>query len=272
MEARWFQIGDENKPVMEGEMTLLTAQLLKPRLEALGASVQLVRSENAPVTTKSVADFEAYAAEARPNSTPAQIRAFAERLFYRTSEIRARAKLVNEVLQPDLVLCLHFNAEGWGDPLDPQLSPRNHFHIILNGAYTLPEVQHDDERLEMLLKITQRIHPEEKALARDLVTAFQEVTALPPYEYEPLSLRAIRIGDGSYIWARNLLANRLYECPVLFLEPYVMNSEEVHARVQAGDYEGIREVAGAQRPSLFREYADAVTLGLQRYYETRRTP
>ena len=39
-----------------------------------------------------------------------------EILFYRYSEIRKRAVLVNTRLHPDLVLCLHFNAEGWGDP------------------------------------------------------------------------------------------------------------------------------------------------------------
>ena len=43
-------------------------------------------------------------------------------------------------LKPDIVLCLHFNAEGWGDPLQPQLVPNNHFHLILNGAYMDQEV------------------------------------------------------------------------------------------------------------------------------------
>ena len=44
-----------------------------------------------------------------------------ELLFYRNSEIRRRASLVNYRLRPDLVLCLHFNAEPWGDPSHPKL-------------------------------------------------------------------------------------------------------------------------------------------------------
>ena len=123
----------------------------------------------------------------------------------------------------------------------------------------------------MLLKIAQGIHAEELALSKELVTSFHETTGLSPYAYEPLSRRAIRLDDTYYLWARNLLANRLYECPVLFLEPYVMNSEEVHARVQEGDYEGLREVAGELRPSIIREYATAVTLGLERYFKTHRS-
>jgi len=272
MEERWFQLGEDTKPVMEGEMTLLTARHLKTRLESLGATVDLLRNANAPVTTKSVEEFETYARENLGKSTPHEVRSLAERLFYRTAEIRARADIVNQKTRPDLVLCLHFNAEGWGNPLEPQLSPRNHFHVLLNGAYTAGEVTHDDERFEMLLKIAQRIHPEEKAIATGLISAFQEVTTLPPYEYEPLSLRAINIDHNPYLWARNLLANRLYECPVLFLEPYVMNSEEVFARVQAGDYDGQQEVNGVQRLSIYQEYAHAVALGLERYYRQHRAP
>lgn len=272
MEARWFQVDPSQSPVMEGEMTLLTAQHLRLRLQKLGAQVSLVRSSNAPVTEKRAKDFEQFAREQLGKTAPAEQRATAERLFYRTSEIRARAKAVNELLRPDLVLCLHFNAEGWGDPASPRLSPRNHFHIILNGAYTPNEVAHDDERLELLLKIAQQIYPEEKALAQDMAGAFKEITALPPYHYKPLSKRAIKLDDSSYLWARNLLANRLYECPVLFLEPYVMNSTEVHARAQAGDYEGLRDIAGVKRQSIYREYAEAVALGLERYYRSHRAP
>ncbi|MBT6851652.1 MAG: hypothetical protein HOA16_10715, partial [Opitutae bacterium] len=60
----------------------------------------------------------------------------------------------------------------------------------------------------------------------------------------------------------NLMANRLYECPVVFLEPYVANSKEVFSRIQSGDYEGAKMVAGKLRVSLVEEYVDAVVAGL----------
>ncbi|MFM7374917.1 MAG: hypothetical protein ACKO39_07190, partial [Chthoniobacterales bacterium] len=42
MEERWFQIGSA-KPVMEGDMTLYVARLLKQELEKRGAQVSLTR-------------------------------------------------------------------------------------------------------------------------------------------------------------------------------------------------------------------------------------
>ena len=95
------------------------------------------------------------------------------------------------------------------------------------------------------------------------------VMNLPPYEYT--TGNALRTGGSAYVWARNLLANRLYRTPVVFLEPYVMNSEPVWLRVQAGDCEGEIMLAGALRRSIYREYADAVAEGLRAYYTKLRT-
>ena len=65
------------------------------------------------------------------------------------------------------------------------------------------------------------------------------------------------------------MANRIDECPVLYVEPYVMNSPGVFARIQAGDYEGTRQIDGTPRESIYREYADAVAQGLADYYRKR---
>jgi len=71
-----------------------------------------------------------------------------EILFYRYSEIRSRAVLVNYKITSDLVLCLHFNAEGWGDPNAPTLIDTNHLHLLVNGSYLKDELEFDDERFE----------------------------------------------------------------------------------------------------------------------------
>ena len=166
-----------------------------------------------------------------------------------------------------------FNAENWGeDPSKPRLSDKNHFHLLLNGAYTPDELAHDDERFEMLLRLLQGTHREELAVATTLAAVFAAETGLPPFAYKPDSSRALPLGGSGYIWARNLLANRLYRCPVIFLEPYVMNSVEVHARIQAGDYAGSKRVHGKMRQSIYREYAGAVARGLAQYYQSSRTP
>jgi hypothetical protein len=185
-------------------------------------------------------------------------------MFYRLAEIRRRAELVNTQLKPDLVVCVHFNAERWDDPLRPVFVPRNHLHVIVNGCYSTGELRFDDQRFEMLMKMLSRTYPEELAASEHVAGVLATATKLPPYRYT--SGNALRPGSNPYLWARNLLANRLYHAPVVFLEPYVMNSETVWSRVQVGDYEGEIMIGGELRRSIFREYADAVAEGLREYY------
>jgi hypothetical protein len=92
---------------------------------------------------------------------------------------------------------------------------------------------------------------------------------LPPYAY-PTTNSTTKVGTSGYVYARNLLATRLYRCPVVYSEPYVMNSNDVFARIQAGDYEGTRKINGVERKSIYREYADSVADGLVDYYSKAR--
>jgi N-acetylmuramoyl-L-alanine amidase len=225
-EHRWGKL-----VIQEGTMTLATARKLVPLLEKLGASVSLVRSQLEPVTGKRARDF------AEP------------RLFFRTSEIRARARLVNELIQPDLVVCLHFNGSSSKVP-----EVRQHFHIILNGTYTREELSHEDERFEMFQRLLSGTITEEIPLARNVAAAFNEMINLPPYQYPLKSRTSQRLDHHPNLWARNLLANRLYQCPVIFLEPYVMNSIPFISRYRKNPDE------------IYLEYARAVAEGLARYY------
>jgi len=283
MEERWFKVGD-TPPVQEGDMTLRVAQMLAPRLQQLGAKVSLVRDQLEPTTSKRPDDFEALAKAILKKGGIVQPREdFAgpadpekeqsvhwnrDLLFYRNSEIRRRAEIVNTKLRPDLVICLHFNAEPWGDPANPTLVEQNHFHLLVNGCYLPAELEFDDERFEMLRKLLSRAYSEEIAVAEKLAESFARKTQLPAYEYTRDN--ALKVGMSGYVYARNLLATRLYKCPTVYLEPYVMNSREVFARVQAGDYDGTRNIEGKEQPSIFREYTDAIVEGLVDYYQSRK--
>ena len=279
MEERWFKVG-EAPPVEEGEMTLRVAKMLAPKLRALGARVSFVRDKAEPVTPFRPDDLKELAREAlRSGGTenPPEnfdgpddplkeqtVRWQSEILFYRSSEIRERARLVNSRLRPDLVLCLHFNAVAWGDPGRPTLSDENHFHLLVNGTYLEPELAFDDERFEMLRRLLSRVYDEELSIADKVAAAVGKETGLPPYQYT--TGNAMKVGTSGYVYARNLVATRLYQCPVIYFEPYVMNSNEVFARIQAGDYEGTRPINGVERPSIYREYVDSVVKGLVEYY------
>jgi N-acetylmuramoyl-L-alanine amidase len=284
MEERWFQVG-QSKPVQEGDLTLQVARLLAARLRGLGAKVSFVRNSDEPTTAKRPNDFRALAREILvkngvpqpradvldPNDPAKEqtIRWQSEILFYRYSEIRRRAARVNFKLHPDLVLCLHFNAEGWGNPSNPTLTDVDHLHLLVNGSYLAEELEFDDERFEMIRRLLSRAYDEELPLADAVVLAMARETGLPPYQY-PTTNSTAKVGTSGYVYARNLLATRLYRCPVVYCEPYVMNSKDVFARIQAGDYQGTRNVNGVERKSIFREYADSVVDGLVDYYSKAR--
>ena len=258
-------------------MTLRVAQLLAPQLTALGAEVTLVRATPGPATPDRPETFrDAARAElllegiANPPETysgpddpqrGASVQFHSELLFFRNAEIRHRATLVNTKLRPDLVLCLHFDADAWGEPGAPVFTKNNGLHALINGTYSATELRNDDIRHDMLLKLLDRTADAELAACNTVVHTLARRLALPPHIYTRDN--ASRPGASPYVWARNLLANRLYRCPVVFLEPYAMNNREVWERIQAGDYEGEREVAGNRRPSIYREYADAVAEGVR---------
>jgi len=272
IEERWFQMGN-HQAVQEGDMTLITGKIIKKKLIKLGAKVYLIRGDNKPVNPHRP-DFYRQAAEAKARSIGKSdeqtITSYQNKFFYRTGEIRERARRVNLAFSPDLVLCLHYNAESWADPENPTLTDANHYHVLLHGALTRSEIAHDDERYEMLVKILQRSHGEEKILGMYMAHSLSLSTKLPAYEYSPGTSQARRIDGVPGLWARNLLANRLYQCPVIFLEPYVMNNKEVHDRVQLGDFEGTKLINGEEKKSIYREYADAVILALREYYLDHR--
>src|SRR5437667_5092008 len=284
MEERWFQVGD-SPPVQEGDLALRVARLLAPRLRKLGARVSFVRNSAEPITAKRPEDFRKFAKKILikngvpqprtnvldPNDPDKEqtIRWQSEILFYRYSEIRRRAALVNFKLHPDLVLCLHFNAEGWGDPNDPTLTETNHLHLLVNGSYLAEELEFDDERFEMIRRLLSRAYEEALPLADTIAATMARETGLPAYQY-PTTNSTTKVGTSGYLYARNLLATRLYRCPVVYCEPYVMNSKDAFARIQAGDYEGVHAINGVERKSIYREYADSVVEGLIEYYSKAR--
>src|SRR5438094_575256 len=125
------------------------------------------------------------------------------------------------------------------------------------------------KRPEMTRRLLSRAYDEELPLADTIAAAMAHETQLPPYEY-PTTNSTTKVGTSGYVIARNLLATRLYRCPVVYCEPYVMNSKDAFARIQAGDYDGTRNINGSERKSIFREYANSVADGLVEYYSKAR--
>jgi hypothetical protein len=140
--------------------------------------------------------------------------------------------------------------------------------VLVNGCYAPEEMRMADTRFEMLYRLFTRMNDEELPIANAVAKAMASTTGLPPYVY--LTPNAKLVSENGYVYARNLLANRIYECPVIYLEPYVMNNAEVYRRLLQGPYVGRTLIDGKLRTSLYEDYAQGIVDGLVNYYRSKR--
>jgi N-acetylmuramoyl-L-alanine amidase len=269
MEGRHFAIGDD-EPVKEGELALSVALKLKSELEKKGANVSLSREQNQPVTQLRPKNFKELAEtwfsrmewlqKLPPEERSKRIQKRQELYFYRVSEIMARSEIIRKS-QAGLVLCIHLNAAPWSDPDNKSLVDRNDYHVLVNGCYMGGEIAYDNQRFEMVWRLVNRWADKERLIAEHMSQAFSQETGLPAFAYK--GPNALKVGKVEGVWARNLLANRIYEAPVIFLEPYIANSEEVYQRIQGVNSDHHHTNEGQSRKSIVQEYVDAVLLGLE---------
>src|SRR5439155_1723135 len=111
------------------------------------------------------------------------------------------------------------------------------------------ELEFDDQRVEMIRRLLNRAYYEELPLADTIALTMARESGLPAYEY-PTTNGTTKVGMSGYVYARNLLATRLYRCPVIYCEPYVMNSNDAFVRILAGDYAGTRLINGVARKRI----------------------
>jgi N-acetylmuramoyl-L-alanine amidase len=277
IEERTFRIG-RDRPVVEGELNLQTCRLLAERLSAAGAKVVWTHEGFAPTTEVRPADLYPEAIEyllkdpanrRLPRfSMNGLIRWNAELLFYRSAEIQARARRVNEELRPDFTLCLHYNAAPWGSPGRASLTSVSRVVLFSHGSYTASELAYDDQKFNLFRKLLENSTTSELAIGGAIGQQFKEKWGVPPENYAGSGYAHVS-GASPYVWHRNLIANRLFRGPVIFVEGPYMNDRSTYGWIQAGAYEGSRMVAGRDRQNIFREYADRVADGVLQWARTQ---
>lgn len=259
------------KPVEEGELTLFTSLHLARKLEAAGAEVVFTKNDYEPVTSLRPHDFTADAIQWAVESG----RSFSERryewmtrwnrdfFFYRVAEIYARGRRVAE-LDPDFTLCIHYNAAPWGRR-GARLFNVKKVVAFVHGGYTPSELANPIQLFALFEKLFKNDTPKEIELATVITDEMARVWNMKPENYHGTGTM-FRVNESPYVWSRNVVANRTFPGPVIFLEGPYMNDRDTFYRIQEGDYEGLREVRGKMVPSLFREFADIVATSLIRHY------
>ncbi|GAB4246528.1 MAG: hypothetical protein OHK005_12300 [Candidatus Methylacidiphilales bacterium] len=273
MEERWFKVGSD-RPIVEAELNLITCRLLETQLRAAGARVVWTKTGYQPVTASRPVDFELEAilgladrvsGVSRPERLAGWARRRAEMLFYRTAEIQARADRLR-LLRPDLTLCIHFNAAP-EPPGSERLVDFNRLVVFVLGSFMREELVYDDMKFALVRKLLEGSHLVEVAVANQIGQAMAETWGLPPETYAG-SEAIHRISSNPYVFGRNLLANRLFQGPTVFIEGPYMNNRDTFARLQAGDYEGEQLIHNIMRRSIFREFAELITQAILRWAQS----
>ncbi|TFE66108.1 hypothetical protein A7Q09_01980 [Methylacidiphilum sp. Yel] len=273
MEERFFQIGSD-PPVIEAELNMNVCKRAAKLLEDAGARVVWTKKDYEPVTELRPANLRKDAIallfpfENQDNlpyrfsdEIEKKISLTAERLFYRNAEIRARAEIVDR-LRPDITICVHFNADKWSDhPTREELVPKSKLVVFVNGNYSEEELVFDDQKWDMLYKLLSRTALPELEISEAVAKEMEVVWNFPPETYTNWSA-AYKVGKSPYVFARNLLANRIYHSPVVFIEGPYMNSHDSYDRIIAGDYDGNKNINGKSVKSIFVEYAEIITQGI----------
>ena len=294
LEARYFKIGNDPS-VEEATLNLTTCKRLAELLEADGAEIIWAKHDLEPVTDLRPEDLrrEAIAALAlnghgsssasgyTPSflfgiavpriskhnaeaATESRIDNEAALLFYRVAEIRARGDVVNKQ-HPDLTICVHYNADDWGDPDNPTLTNHSRLVIFTNGAYEKSELVYDDYKYDMLRKLLDRTAVQEERGCALVGQSMLDTLKYPPEDY-PAAYFAHHVTDVPSVYARDLLANRIYHGPVIYCEGPYMNARDAYYRIIAGDYLGMRTIQGQSVPSIYRDYANSVEKGVLKYF------
>jgi len=262
--------------IQEGDLNLMVGRILKQKLEDLGASVFLVREKAEPVCSLTLPDVMEVTPKVlfeRPDllsktfrsrtrnirsTSPSYQKIVAEILLTKNLEAIARASSARAAMNPDITIVLQFDSY----PSGHRLAPFNRNILFVEGAYTPKELSSDSrQRLRLMTKLLGDVTPLETEVALAIASRLKQATGFDPVGYG--DSRTTRSVKGSrYVVARNLLLNREHDGPVVVTEPYFMNQRETLQRLLAGDYDGVKVVAGEPRESIFREYAEAVASGL----------
>ena len=274
-EWRNFRISKEDYWVREGELVLEVARRIRTRLTRLGAKVTLLRENCQPINPKTFNDYWALAAAEKMPPTELSfksqldhaltVRNRAIHMAIVRGEIAERARLVNEVIEPDALISLHINAAEWPDGNRNQLVDGDHAHVLIFGCLTETELASPRQHVRLLEKLSNGSGTVEVLLGAALGSALIETTGLPASDYQ--GLNAIRIdSEVPSLWARNLMLLRLVDCPTVLMEPYISNSQSSYARIQkalsAREYHEPLPL-----DDILVEYADAVVAGVLRAYE-----
>ncbi len=255
--------------VIEGVLTLQTAQILKDSLENLGAIVMLTREKHDrsaegisfqywkkhrhPRKMKQKGFSPQQIADSIKNTAPAIL--FDE---FANEDLDLRAEKIN-YFKPDFTFVLHYNVDVnntlWRNP-----TQKNYALTFVPGAYISGELSSKLERFDFLRRLLTEQVADSDLLSQEVLKQFNERLKVPPLtdQQAPAYVRrwCLKVGEGVY--ARNLRLCRLLNSPICYGEPLLQdNASELAMLTKINPEHGV--------PDRIVEVAQAYLEGLRAF-------
>lgn len=256
--------------IAEGMLTFATAQLLKEKLEAEGATVFLTRKKNGYTAFDKTFDqwlkddykkaidslfkekkFNAEKKNWYLNSKRTRREKFS--LIFKDLDLAKRAELINN-FHPDFTIIVHYNCDetntGWTKP-----GNKNYNMTFIGGAFMSNDLSSPEKRFEFLRMIVSDDIEQSVKLSSAVVTSFEKIlkvkiagTADAKYLREGCivtekgvycrNLQLTRYIQGPLVYGETLYQDNINECKVLNKEVDKTKNERVQ-QVAEAYYQGV---------------------------------
>jgi len=294
MEKKWVEMKanplkgiKENIQLIEGELTLATAQILKKKLEAQGATVMLTRDK--PNISSFGIDFRRWkdslfhrsldSAYARGDVSFEEKNFLLKkandteifRRFFVGEEIKERARKIN-AFHPDLTLIIHYNVDetnqNWNKP-----TKKDFVMTFVGGGFAKDELDEPEARIDFLrLLLTDDIEHSIE-FSKYIVNSLSEKLEVP----SALDSCAIYLRDNCIttgvngVFCRNLTLTRTVKGTVCYGESlYQDNINECKALSKKDASTPLSVTNGIQTSKRVEEVAEAYYEGIMNYVKNKK--
>ena len=277
----------------EGTLNLVTALLLKEKLEKKGASVFLTRNQIGKGTKNfgknqwnrwlKDGSFEKAVEQSvlsLPISNANEVRKWwlksssesqRFRFFINNRDKENRARLINE-FNPHATLSIHYNAEGSRNPKTQKNkgTSENYSLVFIGGAFErttkVDELSKEINRYDFIRLLLTDDFYESKKLAQLCIEEIERKTKVRPVRTSDtasktyLKTHAIKLSEG--VFARNLSILKQVNGPVIYPEPLLQNNFKESVALKSRDI----KIQGLYAPKRILTVVEAYFSALQRYF------
>ena len=287
MEKKWVEMKNPPLQLIEGELTLATANILKKKLEKEGATVMLTRDN--PNQSSFGIEFKIWKDSLFIKSLDSAFSrgdvSFEEnnflrtkandaeifRRFFLTEDLRERARKIN-AFNPDLTLIIHYNVDetnkNWNKP-----TKRNFNMVFVGGSFIQDELDKPEARIDFLRQLLTDDIEQSIDFSKHIIESLVLKTGVPAaLDSNAVYLKSNCIStDAPGVFCRNLALTRMVKGTLCYGESlYQDNINECKALSKKDASTPLSLTNGIKTSKRVEEVAEGYFQGIMNYAKNKK--